>query len=28
MTKGAQTQGPPTDTEPFQGPALGKTKGI
>lgn len=28
MTKGADTDGPPTDAEPFQGPALGRPKGI
>jgi Phage portal protein, SPP1 Gp6-like len=28
MTHGAQTAGPPTQAEPFQAPALGRTKGI
>lgn len=28
MTHGADTNGPPTDAEPFQAPALGRTKGI
>ena len=28
MTRGAQTTGPPTEAEPFQAPALGRTKGI
>jgi SPP1 Gp6-like portal protein len=28
MTKGADTAGPPTDAEPFQGPGLGRPRGI
>jgi hypothetical protein len=28
MTHGVQTQGPPTEAEPFQAPALGRTKGV
>jgi hypothetical protein len=28
MTKGAQTTGPPTDADPYQGPALGRPKGV
>ena len=28
MTRGAQTTGPPTEAEPFQAPALGRTRGV
>ena len=28
MTQGAQTTGPPTEAEPFQAPAMGRTRGV
>ena len=28
MTHGAQTSGPPTEAEPFQAPAMGRTRGV